>query len=55
MMALVDKVRATDVMYLDLCEAFDTIPHHTLSLNWRDMDLKAGLFKWIKNWLDGHN
>ena len=50
-MGLVDKRRATDVVYLDLCSLMWS--HTTsLSLNWRDIDFKWTI-TWINNWLDG--
>jgi len=41
--ALMDDVRATDAVYLDLYKAFDNMSYMTsLSLNWRDMGLMDG-------------
>jgi len=51
---LVDKGRATDVAYQDSCNAWPlTWCHITfLSLNWREMDLKAGLFSgYVIGWM----
>ncbi len=49
-----DRERATDTIYLDLCKAFDMILHHVLTSK-LDRDGFEGWIIRLKNWLDGHS
>jgi len=50
---LVDKGWATDIVYLDLCKAFDTVPLDFLVSKLEGHGFDRWTTRWLKNWLNG--
>jgi len=51
--ALADKGQAIDIVHLDLCKAFDTVPHDVLVSKLEGHGLDRRTTRGIRNWLDG--
>lgn len=53
--ASVDKERLSDIIFLDLCKVFNTIPQNILVSKLEGHRFAGWTTQWVRNGLDGHS